>query len=60
MTLKVGDPKWTKVKVIGKDVAKESDDWSGFIMLKEWLVKETGGKLKDFQDIGKNRPAATW
>ena len=58
MSLKVGDPRWTKRKAIGKDIAKESDDWSGFIVLKEWLVKETGGKLEEFKEIGRNRPVA--
>jgi serine/threonine protein kinase len=57
VTFKAGDPRWTKRKTIGKDIAKKSDDWSGFVMLKEWLVKEVGGKLADYEDIGKNRRA---
>lgn len=53
LTFKVGDPRWTRRKVLGKDVAEERDDWYGFQKLKEWLLQQLGGKPANFEGIGR-------
>jgi hypothetical protein len=53
LQLKGGTTPWARSKVIGVDIVEESDDWYGFLKVKEWLVKETGGVLTQFEDVGK-------
>ncbi|KAF2630405.1 hypothetical protein BU25DRAFT_387585 [Macroventuria anomochaeta] len=49
ITLKTGDPRWSRRKRVGEDVAEEDDDWSRFRKLTEWLVGERGGETGGLQ-----------
>jgi hypothetical protein len=49
--LKGGTKHWARQKQ--HDIVEEEDDWYSFRMLKAWLVRATGGGLKDLDNIGK-------
>ncbi|KAF2128405.1 hypothetical protein P153DRAFT_386527 [Dothidotthia symphoricarpi CBS 119687] len=53
LKLKGGDLKWSRRKVLGRDVAEREDDWYAFERLKTWLCREVGEDAGEYAEIGR-------